>query len=539
MQSASQQGSPPGVPYDRSMAARFGQLILSDGIAAIPVVLYYKQAQLDLLAQEVWFVSAILARKWDAELPYPDLQEMADNSGTTARQLRRYRANLESRGHLRVAERYDPDTGRRLPNSYDFRGLFAQMETLLATDPVPANEIRAEDTPRTTPDTPVRDYSFVARYGRVIAAAGIAAIPKALFTYQRALQLSAVQVWFTSYILAHRWSTDLPYPSLRLMAARTHYSERHLHDVKDSLVAAGYLRVIGRIGPQGSQDTNAYDFAGLLAALTAHIEGINKPPMVSTTPASMAALAEAAGNQEAIAEETEGGTSTWTPRVRRGQHRPPARQAASNPPHRVPVQPTTSGHPDQMETRTSGSVGTRTDSSEGKGTYSSVDNRTLRSETSRTQHSERNRTARLGGTRTSGSDEKEPIQEEPIQEEPDSNHVTRQKNPNDVSTATPRYSPYIAAVILDYSRELGDAVHGPANVTQAAHLWRESGLSEEAFVEQLHKVRMQVRLYQGKQGFGYIENKMAYFFRTLRDLMQLPPSGTTVHKFGKPKDSSG
>ena len=112
MRPSSQEGAPLRPPNDRSMAGRYGQLILSDGIAAIPVALYYKQAPLDLLAQEVWFVSAILARKWNADLPYPDLQEMAANAGITVRQLRRYRASLESRGYLLVQERYDPATGR-------------------------------------------------------------------------------------------------------------------------------------------------------------------------------------------------------------------------------------------------------------------------------------------------------------------------------------------------------------------------------------------------------------------------------------------
>jgi hypothetical protein len=74
-------------------------------------------------------------------------------------------------------------------------------------------------------------------------------------------------------------------------------------------------------------------------------------------------------------------------------------------------------------------------------------------------------------------------------------------------------------MILDYSRELGDALHAAANVTQATHLWHDSGLGEEAFVTQLHEAHARVRRYQGKQGLGCIENKMAYFFRTLRDLL--------------------
>jgi hypothetical protein len=540
------------------MAGRYGQLILSDGIAAIPVALYYKQAPLDLLAQEVWFVSAILARKWNADLPYPDLQEMAANAGITVRQLRRYRASLESRGYLLVQERYDPATGRQLPNSYDFRGLFTEIEALLAADPVPANEIREPDAPRPDPDNPTRDYSFVARYGRVIAAAGIAAIPQALFTYQRALHLSAVQVWFICYILAHRWSTDLPYPSLRLMAGRTGYSERHLHDIKDSLVAAGYLRVIGRVGQHGSQDTNAYDFAGLFTALISRLEGQGKLSLMPSISES-----ERTGSVQHTGEETSDETRavslTRTPRVRRGRQRASATQAANEASYQVSVRHEAPEHAGPEESRTHGSVGwgtassvgsrtyssegrgtsgsdgrgthsseergtdssedSRTDSSQGSGTYSSERSKTEGSEERGTSGSEAGRTAGSEGTRTPGSDEKESIQVEPIQAESDSNRVTRQKNTGNASAASPRYSPYIAGVILDYSRELGDALHAAANATQAAHLWHESGLDEEAFVAQLHEAYARVRRYQGKQGLGYIENKMAYFFRTLRDVL--------------------
>src|SRR5436305_912436 len=108
-----------------------------------------------------------------------------------------------------------------------------------------------------------------ALYGRAILQAGIAALPRALYLYQASLGLTAQQIWFTSYILAHRWSTELPYPSLRRMAERTGYSERHLHTIKDELVEAGYLILVERHLPGGGRDNNAYDFSNLLQALNA------------------------------------------------------------------------------------------------------------------------------------------------------------------------------------------------------------------------------------------------------------------------------
>ncbi len=62
---------PPARGSDTSWAARYGGLILRDGIAAVPTALYYYQGALALSAQEVWFTSYILAHKWDSDLPYP------------------------------------------------------------------------------------------------------------------------------------------------------------------------------------------------------------------------------------------------------------------------------------------------------------------------------------------------------------------------------------------------------------------------------------------------------------------------------------
>src|SRR5690348_807425 len=69
--------APSGGPRPASSwAARYGQAILRDGIATIPRALYLYQAALDLAAPEVWFASAVLAHKWDADLPHPSLRRM-------------------------------------------------------------------------------------------------------------------------------------------------------------------------------------------------------------------------------------------------------------------------------------------------------------------------------------------------------------------------------------------------------------------------------------------------------------------------------
>ncbi|HEX8600615.1 MAG TPA: replication protein [Chloroflexia bacterium] len=113
------------------------------------------------------------------------------------------------------------------------------------------------------------------------------------------------------------------------------------------------------------------------------------------------------------------------------------------------------------------------------------------------------------------------IQETEIQQSDDSNRLSQEKNGFEKSkdTAT-AYSPYIAAVLTDFSDELGDSSHTVANVTQALRLWGQSGVDEAGFVEMLYEAKRRTRLYQGKQGAKGIQNKIAYFFTVLRDLVE-------------------
>jgi hypothetical protein len=121
----------------------------------------------------------------------------------------------------------------------------------------------------------------------------------------------------------------------------------------------------------------------------------------------------------------------------------------------------------------------------------------------------------------------EAIKEEQIKRD-DSNqpHSSRKRLPAHDQTgdqnhapSPPAFSPYIAAVVSDYSDELEDPQNVTSNVTQALRLWERSGLGEQQFVELLHETRKTVRRYQGKQGLGTIGNKMAYFFAALRRLV--------------------
>lgn len=186
-----------------SFEARFGRVILQHGIAAIPSALFHYQGEIGLKAQHVWFIAYILSHKWDEDLPYPSLSNMARCSGVTLRNIQFIKSDLCRAGLLQVTERYTGKGGRD-SNAYDFSGLFAHLEEILSGEPDAPNKVR-EDTPlplyaSSAAESNEMDPSFVARFGRVIARRGVAAVPRAIFTHQKALELSPQQVWFISYI---------------------------------------------------------------------------------------------------------------------------------------------------------------------------------------------------------------------------------------------------------------------------------------------------------------------------------------------------
>jgi hypothetical protein len=87
------------------------------------------------------------------------------------------------------------------------------------------------------------------------------------YHYQAALGLAPQEVWFVGYILAHRWTADLPYPSLRRMSRRTGVSTQMLHRYKQSLIEKGYLVTLSRYRPSGGRTSNYYDFTYLFQSL--------------------------------------------------------------------------------------------------------------------------------------------------------------------------------------------------------------------------------------------------------------------------------
>ena len=522
-----------------SFAARFGRVILQHGIATLPSALYHFQGELGLSAQQVWFVSYILSHKWRADLPYPSLKKMAERTGLSLRQLQRIKAGLVEQGYLLVGTQFEAHGGQEA-NTYDFAGLFAALEALLARAPTPANRIRAADPAGEVTED---DSSFVARYGRVIARYGVAAVPWAIYTHQAALHLTPQQVWFITYIFSFQWDTGLPYPSIRRMADATAYSTVQLHAIKGELVVAGHLRLVHRTGASGGQDSNAYDFSGLLDAIAAVLEHGTE--------------GDEATRGEALAARRTPSVSATTP-VGAGRPRPPrrGRRRAAPPGDDTPltggadgqlIWPDDAGLPGDHEAQLPAGDDTRltagSDIRLAAGDDASLpdpaaavlvsgdaaglsgggdshlpwgDGRHLAGPGNRTLGEGTTPAYPAGMTVT--CPEEDSVHEEPEQIQADSNRHLRVRMEAETAAPLPR-SPFIAGVVMDFSRELGDGAHVASNVTQALRLHSAAGQTEQEFVALLYEARQRTRRYQGRQGAGSIENKMAYFFRVLRDLV--------------------
>ncbi len=493
-----------------SFAARFGRVILRHGIAAIPSALYHYQGKLGLSAQQVWFISYILSHKWDADLPYPSLHNMARCTAMTYRNLLRIKDGLCKRGYLKVYPRYAEGKGRDT-NFYDFADLFNRLEELITADPPAPNAIRTEEAAPTLDASELArlDSSFVARFGRVVAKRGVAAVPRAIFTHQKALALSPQQVWFVTYIFSFQWDAALPYPSIEKMVVATGYSRAHLHTIKSELVKAAYLRLVHRTRSHGGQDTNAYDFSGLFDAIRACLQQTSEP-----NPKQIVSDIITQGNQQvdelpiprrgrAAAQSNASRAYAQKSKPSDAQHTGPSDAQQTGP---SDIQP--SGGRDIQQTGGGDSQQTWPGDAE------------LVSPIYRSSPGEV--TPGRRGIVTLSGHESESKQKETNNNKGDSNHLSHRRNAirNGIRSTFPS-SIYIVAVMDDFSNELNDLAHKPSNVTQALHLWQASGLSEQEFIQLVYEAKQITRNYQGKNGLRGIENKMAYFFAVLRDLCGL------------------
>jgi hypothetical protein len=429
---------------------------------------------------------------------------MARCTGVSDRMLR-YRCNeLHHLGYLRIYPRYN-ENGGQSSNYYDFAGLFARMEEILTEEGPLPNPIREGNALPVPADVGLPDSSFLARYGRVILSYGIAAVPRALFTHQKQLGLTAQQVWFICYILSFQWDTGLPYPSINKMAKRTGYSKQQIHAIKAELVEKGYLEIKRRAGEGGGNDTNMYDFSALFDAIRHQLEPGTLDEQEQSQDGNL---------DEDAGEDVEQGSPEAAASVKR-RHRPrQPKHSRFAPAQEGPSSNVGMGAAMELTgpTATQLTRGGEIELAGGPATGFTI-------QVQRASSAPLNRSLPAG--RKEALPEIEASKEETLHQD-DSNQRSQKKQSELQATAAAitNYSPYIAGVASDFSRELGDMAHEASNIKQALNLWKNSELSEEEFVEFMNEARKLTRKYQSRPHWDTMTNKMAYWFAVLRDLVQ-------------------
>jgi|GEM_PF-4783147 len=107
------------------------------------------------------------------------------------------------------------------------------------------------------------EFRFDARFGSLQRKTGIAAIPFALLFYQAELEIAPPELWLIVFVLAHRWTSDLPYPAVREIERRSGVSKKTLLKYKAALETKGYLETVHRTRPDGGNTSIGWDFSPL------------------------------------------------------------------------------------------------------------------------------------------------------------------------------------------------------------------------------------------------------------------------------------
>jgi len=107
------------------------------------------------------------------------------------------------------------------------------------------------------------EFGFDARYGRLMRKSGIGTLPFAILFYQRELGITPPEIWLIVYVLAHRWTSDIPYPAIREIERRSGVSKKTVFKYKASLEEKGYLEVVHRTRPDGGNTSIGWDFSPL------------------------------------------------------------------------------------------------------------------------------------------------------------------------------------------------------------------------------------------------------------------------------------
>lgn len=106
------------------------------------------------------------------------------------------------------------------------------------------------------------------KWTKPVMAAGWTAIPSVLLEQQQALGLSAMEINILLHLIRHWWKKDdLPYPSKQTIADCVGVDRRTVQRHIEQMEKRGLIRRAHRFHPSGGQQSNFYDFSGLIKAL--------------------------------------------------------------------------------------------------------------------------------------------------------------------------------------------------------------------------------------------------------------------------------
>jgi DNA-binding MarR family transcriptional regulator len=226
---------------DRSFCARFGPEVARAGVDTFPRALFDLAEAEGFSPVERLTAAALLAAKGRPNRQL-SARALAERAGISRRKAIEGLRSLEARGLIRVVRRREPGRGD-LPNEYDLSPLLERLEALA----------RERQAPR-----PPKAGGFADRFGPVLAADGILAVPGAV----GGLKLDRSQRLVLLALLAAKWDDRNPELSTAELRRRTGLPRRSLFRALQKLRSAGLL-VTARRGRR-----TEFDVGPLLKALS-------------------------------------------------------------------------------------------------------------------------------------------------------------------------------------------------------------------------------------------------------------------------------
>ena len=106
------------------------------------------------------------------------------------------------------------------------------------------------------------------KWGNELIDAGYTILPSTLVTRQKALGLEPIHINILLVLLTYWWTADtLPYPSKKTMAAIIGVDESTIRRRVAEMEKAKFITRVQRRVDKDRNQTNIYDFTGLIAAL--------------------------------------------------------------------------------------------------------------------------------------------------------------------------------------------------------------------------------------------------------------------------------